>query len=165
MQWPCFPNFTMVFLLYEWQDLEKNLELSNGSFQRQLHTEKKKVHEAQEENRVLLEELRQLNQKLKVKITWNWIVTTSGHFYVQEYFKVNLKSVNSALQHECQIFGTPVLFHYYLLLTLSKKKKAMYQVHSQKSLLNQSLGVWVAKLHLCMYAVYMYSVYVSNLCS
>ncbi|XP_067388730.1 lebercilin [Emydura macquarii macquarii] len=49
------------------KDLEKNLELNNSSFQRQLQSEKKKVHEAQEENKVLQEELQQLNQKLKEK--------------------------------------------------------------------------------------------------
>ncbi|KAM7172058.1 lebercilin isoform 1-T2 [Macrochelys suwanniensis] len=49
------------------KDLEKNLELNNSSFQRQLQSEKKKVHEAQEENKALQEELQQLNQKLKEK--------------------------------------------------------------------------------------------------
>lgn len=54
----------MLFLL---KDLEKNLELSGNSFQRELQSKKKKVHEAQEENRILQEELQQLSQKLKVK--------------------------------------------------------------------------------------------------
>ncbi|XP_010138547.1 PREDICTED: lebercilin [Buceros rhinoceros silvestris] len=49
------------------KDLEKNLELSGSSFQRELQSKKKKVYEAQEENRVLQEELHQLNQKLKEK--------------------------------------------------------------------------------------------------
>ncbi|NWI14509.1 LCA5 protein, partial [Crypturellus soui] len=49
------------------KDLEKNLELSSSSFQRQLLSEKKKVHEAHEENRILQEEMHQLNQKLKEK--------------------------------------------------------------------------------------------------
>ncbi|NXT23515.1 LCA5 protein, partial [Syrrhaptes paradoxus] len=49
------------------KDLEKNLELSGSSFQRELHLKKKKMYEAQEENRVLQEELHQLNQKLKEK--------------------------------------------------------------------------------------------------
>ncbi|NXL84459.1 LCA5 protein, partial [Alectura lathami] len=49
------------------KDLEKNLELSGSSFQRELQSKKKKVLEAQEENRVLQEELIQLNQKLKEK--------------------------------------------------------------------------------------------------
>lgn len=49
------------------KDLEKNLELSGSSFQRELQSKKKKVYEAQEENRVLQQELHQLNQKLKVK--------------------------------------------------------------------------------------------------
>ncbi|NXK49359.1 LCA5 protein, partial [Chauna torquata] len=49
------------------KDLEKNLELSGSSFQRELQSKKKKVHEAQEENRVLQEELQQLSQKLKEK--------------------------------------------------------------------------------------------------
>ncbi|NXQ10234.1 LCA5 protein, partial [Peucedramus taeniatus] len=49
------------------KDLEKNLELSSSSFQRELHSKKKKLYEAQEENRMLQEELNQLNQKLKEK--------------------------------------------------------------------------------------------------
>lgn len=49
------------------KDLERNLELSSSSFQRELHSKKKKLCEAQEENRVLQEELNQLNQKLKEK--------------------------------------------------------------------------------------------------
>ncbi|KFQ24995.1 Lebercilin, partial [Mesitornis unicolor] len=49
------------------KDLEKNLELSGSSFQRELHAKKKKILEAQEEKRVLQEELHQLNQKLKEK--------------------------------------------------------------------------------------------------
>ncbi|XP_068257845.1 lebercilin isoform X2 [Nyctibius grandis] len=49
------------------KDLEKNLELSSSSFQRELRSKKKKVYEAQEENRVLREQLHQLNQKLKEK--------------------------------------------------------------------------------------------------
>ncbi|XP_068793723.1 lebercilin isoform X2 [Struthio camelus] len=49
------------------KDLEKNLELSSSSFQRQLLSEKKKVHEAHEENRILQEEMHQLNQRLKEK--------------------------------------------------------------------------------------------------
>ncbi|XP_077668867.1 lebercilin isoform X2 [Eretmochelys imbricata] len=49
------------------KDLAKNLELNNSSFHRQLQSEKKKVHEAQEENKALQEELQQLNQKLKEK--------------------------------------------------------------------------------------------------
>ncbi|NXJ84692.1 LCA5 protein, partial [Trogon melanurus] len=49
------------------KDLEKNLELSGSSFQRELQSKKKKIYEAQEENRILQEELHQLNQKLKEK--------------------------------------------------------------------------------------------------
>ncbi|KAH0622103.1 hypothetical protein JD844_024095 [Phrynosoma platyrhinos] len=49
------------------KDLEKNLDLSNSSFQRQLHSEKKKLYEAQEENKVLQEDVQRLNQKLKDK--------------------------------------------------------------------------------------------------
>ncbi|NWW66496.1 LCA5 protein, partial [Ifrita kowaldi] len=49
------------------KDLERNLELSGSSFQRELHSKKKKLYEAQEGNRVLQEELNQLNQKLKEK--------------------------------------------------------------------------------------------------
>uniref|UniRef100_A0A8D2M0L5 Lebercilin LCA5 n=1 Tax=Varanus komodoensis TaxID=61221 RepID=A0A8D2M0L5_VARKO len=49
------------------KDLEKNLDLSNSSFQRQLNAEKKKLCEAQEENKVFQEEVQRLNQKLKEK--------------------------------------------------------------------------------------------------
>ncbi|XP_057268450.1 lebercilin isoform X2 [Pezoporus wallicus] len=49
------------------KDLEKSLELSSSSFQRELQSKKKKISEAQEINRVLQEELHQLNQKLKEK--------------------------------------------------------------------------------------------------
>ncbi|NWS30543.1 LCA5 protein, partial [Polioptila caerulea] len=49
------------------KDLERNLELSGSSFNRELHSKKKKLYEAQEENRVLQEELKELNQKLKEK--------------------------------------------------------------------------------------------------
>ncbi|XP_061846824.1 lebercilin [Colius striatus] len=49
------------------KDLEKNLELSGSSFQRELQSKKKKMFEVQEENRVLQEQLHQLNQKLKEK--------------------------------------------------------------------------------------------------
>ncbi|NWR73052.1 LCA5 protein, partial [Centropus unirufus] len=49
------------------KDLEKNLELSGSSFQRELQSKRKKIYEAQEENKVLQEELHQLNQKLKEK--------------------------------------------------------------------------------------------------
>ncbi|NWS20085.1 LCA5 protein, partial [Pachyramphus minor] len=49
------------------KDLERNLELSGSSFQRELQSKKKKLYGAQEENRVLQEELHQLNQKLKEK--------------------------------------------------------------------------------------------------
>ncbi|NXC23995.1 LCA5 protein, partial [Campylorhamphus procurvoides] len=49
------------------KDLERNLELSGSSFQRELQSKKKKLFESQEENRVLQDELHQLNLKLKEK--------------------------------------------------------------------------------------------------
>ncbi|KAE8603126.1 hypothetical protein XENTR_v10014228 [Xenopus tropicalis] len=49
------------------KDLEKNLELTQSSFQRQLLSEKKKAHDAQEENKTFQEELQRLTQKLKEK--------------------------------------------------------------------------------------------------
>ncbi|NXM85013.1 LCA5 protein, partial [Oenanthe oenanthe] len=49
------------------KDLERNLELSGSSFQRELQSKKKKLYEAQEENRILQEEIKDLNQKLKEK--------------------------------------------------------------------------------------------------
>ncbi|NXX48455.1 LCA5 protein, partial [Tricholaema leucomelas] len=49
------------------KDLEKNLELTGSSFQRELQSKKKRIYEAQEENRVLQDKLHELNQKLKEK--------------------------------------------------------------------------------------------------
>uniref|UniRef100_A0A8C5WMH4 Lebercilin LCA5 n=1 Tax=Leptobrachium leishanense TaxID=445787 RepID=A0A8C5WMH4_9ANUR len=49
------------------KDLEKNIELTQSSFQRQLQSERKKALDAQEENNVLKEELQRLTQKLKEK--------------------------------------------------------------------------------------------------
>ncbi|KAG8444850.1 hypothetical protein GDO86_009852 [Hymenochirus boettgeri] len=49
------------------KDLEKNAELTQSSFQRQLLSENKRAHNALEENKVLHEEIRKLTQKLKEK--------------------------------------------------------------------------------------------------
>uniref|UniRef100_A0A3P9IP46 Lebercilin LCA5 n=1 Tax=Oryzias latipes TaxID=8090 RepID=A0A3P9IP46_ORYLA len=49
------------------KDLERNLELTNSSFQRQIVAEKKKTVCAQEEVRTLQEELQRLTNKLKEK--------------------------------------------------------------------------------------------------
>ncbi|OCT80215.1 lebercilin [Xenopus laevis] len=49
------------------QDLEKKTEISQNSFQRQLMVEKKKIQNAQEENKLLQEELQKLTYKLKEK--------------------------------------------------------------------------------------------------
>ncbi|KAM4772735.1 lebercilin isoform 1-T2 [Rhinophrynus dorsalis] len=49
------------------KDLEKNLELTQSSFQRQLVSEKKKVSDAQVESKLFQEELQRLTQKLKEK--------------------------------------------------------------------------------------------------
>ncbi|XP_018425848.1 PREDICTED: lebercilin [Nanorana parkeri] len=49
------------------KELEKNIELTQSSFQRQLLSEKKKAHDVQEENKLLQEELQRLIQKLKEK--------------------------------------------------------------------------------------------------
>lgn len=49
------------------RELEKNIELTQSSFQRQLVVEKKKVHEVQEDHKVLQEELQRLTQKLRDK--------------------------------------------------------------------------------------------------
>ncbi|XP_041106289.1 lebercilin-like isoform X2 [Polyodon spathula] len=49
------------------KDLEKNLELCNSSFQRQLAAERKKAHDAQEEVKNMRDELERLNHKLKEK--------------------------------------------------------------------------------------------------
>ncbi|XP_029451422.1 lebercilin isoform X2 [Rhinatrema bivittatum] len=49
------------------KELQRNLELSNSSFQRHLLSERKKAHEILEENKTLQEELQRLTQKLKEK--------------------------------------------------------------------------------------------------
>ncbi|KAJ8355745.1 hypothetical protein SKAU_G00185390 [Synaphobranchus kaupii] len=49
------------------KELERNMELSSGSFQRQLASERKKTHEVQEEVRNLREELDRVTHKLKEK--------------------------------------------------------------------------------------------------
>lgn len=48
------------------QELEKNMELSAGSFQRQLASERKKTHDALQETQILREEMDKLSAKLKV---------------------------------------------------------------------------------------------------
>ncbi|XP_036446668.1 lebercilin isoform X2 [Colossoma macropomum] len=49
------------------KELEKNMELSNGSFQRQLASERRKTHEALQEAQALREEVERLSAKLKEK--------------------------------------------------------------------------------------------------
>ncbi|XP_070589215.1 lebercilin [Erythrolamprus reginae] len=49
------------------KEFEKKLDLTNSSFQRQLHSLKKKLYEAQEETKIMQEEVQRLNQKLKEK--------------------------------------------------------------------------------------------------
>lgn len=75
------------------KDLEKNLELSGSSFQRELQSKKKKIYEAQEINRVLQEELHQLNQKLKVKCEAVQIANLVLTFYLWKYLQSGLNSL------------------------------------------------------------------------
>ncbi|XP_039223020.1 lebercilin [Crotalus tigris] len=49
------------------KDFEKKLDLNSSSFQRQLHSVKKKLYEAKEENKIIQEEVQRLKQKLKEK--------------------------------------------------------------------------------------------------
>ncbi|XP_058032040.1 lebercilin [Ahaetulla prasina] len=49
------------------KEFEKKLDLTNSSFQRQLHSVKKKLYEAQEENKIIQEEVQRLKQKIKEK--------------------------------------------------------------------------------------------------
>lgn len=58
-----------VFLCVYFKDLERSIELSNNSFQRQLAAEKKKTMNSQEEVKILQEELDRLTSKLKVQHT------------------------------------------------------------------------------------------------
>lgn len=51
------------------QELEKNMELSIGSFQRQLASERRKTYDAQQEVKALQEEVERLCTKLKVPNT------------------------------------------------------------------------------------------------
>lgn len=72
------------------KDLEKNLELSGSSFQRELQLKKKKVLEAQDKNRALQEELLQLNQKLKVSCEAVQVGTCVLVFYLWKYLSSSL---------------------------------------------------------------------------
>jgi len=64
----------IVFICVCSKELERSVELSNSSYQRQLVAEKKKTVTAQEEIRTLQEELERLTNKLKVQNT-NKLVT------------------------------------------------------------------------------------------
>lgn len=57
-----------VCVMYH-QELEKNMELSSGSFQRQLANERRRTHDAQQEVKALQEEVEKLCTKLKVPNT------------------------------------------------------------------------------------------------
>lgn len=52
------------------QELERNMELINGSHQRQLAAERKRALAAQEEMKSLQKELEQLANKLRVLTDW-----------------------------------------------------------------------------------------------
>ncbi len=58
------------------QELEKNMELSSGSFQRQLANERKRTHDAQQDVKALQEEVERLCTKLKVPDTVHKTPTT-----------------------------------------------------------------------------------------
>lgn len=60
--------YTCVYMCVCFKELERNLELSTNSFQRQLAAEKKKTVSAQEEIQTLQEELERMTNKLKVSI-------------------------------------------------------------------------------------------------
>ncbi|XP_043080413.1 lebercilin isoform X2 [Puntigrus tetrazona] len=49
------------------KELEKNMELSSGSFQRQLANERKRTHDAQQEVKAIQEEVERIGTKLKEK--------------------------------------------------------------------------------------------------
>ena len=57
-----------LFMCVYLKELERSMELSNSSYQRQLAAERKKTISAQEEIRTLQEELERLTNKLKVQI-------------------------------------------------------------------------------------------------
>lgn len=59
-----------VMYVMHHQELEKNMELSSGSFQRQLANERKRTHDAQQEVKALQEEVERLCTKLKVPNTY-----------------------------------------------------------------------------------------------
>jgi len=54
------------------KELERSVELSSSSYQRQLAAERKKTLGAQEEIRTLQEELERLTNKLKVLVLKNY---------------------------------------------------------------------------------------------
>lgn len=54
------------------KELERSVELSSSSYQRQLAAERKKTLGAQEEIRTLQEELERLTNKLKVHVLKNY---------------------------------------------------------------------------------------------
>ncbi len=56
-----------LFMCVCLKELERSVELSNSSYQRQLAAERKKTISAQEEIRTLQDELQQLTNKLKVQ--------------------------------------------------------------------------------------------------
>lgn len=63
------------------KELERSMELSNSSYQRQLAAERKKTISAQEEIRTLQEELERMTNKLKVHIHKK-TPTETNHLYL-----------------------------------------------------------------------------------
>lgn len=61
----------IYFLCVRLKELERSMELSSNSYQRQMAAERKKTISAQEEIRTLQEELERLTNKLKVHVQEN----------------------------------------------------------------------------------------------
>ncbi|KAK3547067.1 hypothetical protein QTP86_009562 [Hemibagrus guttatus] len=66
------------------KELEKNMELSTGSFQRQLASERKKILDAQQESRTLRKEISKLSAKLKEQQSREQRQTGAGVQRIQE---------------------------------------------------------------------------------
>lgn len=64
----CLSFFMTLCVMYH-QELEKNMELSSGSFQRQLANERRRTHDSQQDVKALQEEVERLCTKLKVPNT------------------------------------------------------------------------------------------------
>uniref|UniRef100_A0A8C4RMZ7 Lebercilin LCA5 n=1 Tax=Erpetoichthys calabaricus TaxID=27687 RepID=A0A8C4RMZ7_ERPCA len=119
------------------KDLEKNLELSSSSFQRQLATEKKKAHEAQEDAKNLKEKLDQLSQKLKEKER----ELDTRNIYANRMLKLSPKKDETTPRKK----GNVYFFFFFFFF----KYKTTLQRQRYFTLLLKVFGSWVASYPPC----------------